>query len=126
MLKKNINLVIGQGLRGQKERSAGYLIGASFLIGVMVSLLEAVCTGQVYLPTIVFITKNQITSVKAWVYLLVYNLMFILPLVVIFVMTLVGFGSQKFNDLLKRHLGRIKVLMVVLFLILGILMLWIV
>jgi len=122
-LKKKINKVIGSGLRGKKHTSMIALGFASFGIGFLVSLLEAVCTGQVYLPTIVFILKSTDLKLKALTYLLIYNLMFILPLVVVFVLSLLGVGSAKFNKFLKENLGRIKIMLAIVFLSLGILIL---
>jgi cytochrome c biogenesis protein CcdA len=89
-----------------------------------VSLLEAACTGQVYLPTIVYIVKNTKLRLKALTYLILYNLMFILPLIVIFILSLVGFSSQKFNVFLKKHLGTIKIILAFIFLLLGLLVIW--
>lgn len=121
-LKKRINLVIGSRLRKKKKGMWGLLI-SSFVIGFLVSLLESVCTGQVYLPTIVFILKNTDLKLKATGYLLLYNFMFILPLIFIFLLSILGVSSAKFNDFLKKNVGRIKFLMVLLFFGLGLLIL---
>ena len=121
-LKKRINLVIGSRLRKKKRGMWGLLI-SSFVIGFLVSLLESVCTGQVYLPTIVFILKNTDLKLKATGYLLLYNFMFILPLIFIFLLSILGVSSAKFNDFLKKNVGKIKFLMVLLFFGLGLLIL---
>jgi len=124
-LKKRINLVIGSRLRERKERSVFSLIISSLVIGFLVSLLEAVCTGQVYLPIIVFILKNTNLRLRAFFYLILYNFMFILPLILVFLLSLLGFTSSKFNNFLKKNLGKVKVIMAILFLLLGIFILWI-
>lgn len=124
-LKKRINVVVGSHLRGKNRDTAINLVISSFVVGVLVSLLEAACTGQIYLPTIVFIMRNTALRIKAIAYLVLYNLMFVLPLVVIFILTLLGVGSQKFNKLLKENMANIKLLMFLLFVLLGILILWI-
>ncbi|MDD5429330.1 MAG: hypothetical protein PHE97_01260, partial [Candidatus Omnitrophica bacterium] len=118
-LKKRINFVIGSRLRHREGRSVVSLIFTSFIVGVLVSLLEAVCTGQVYVPTIVFILKDTSLRLKAWVYLILYNLMFILPLVFIFLLSLAGVKSIVFNRFLKKHLGIIKLIMALVFFALG-------
>jgi hypothetical protein len=47
---------------------------AGLLIGVVVTALESVCTGQVYVPTLVLILKNNaLAESRAWLYLLAYN-----------------------------------------------------
>ncbi|MBU0693698.1 MAG: hypothetical protein KKC11_03395 [Candidatus Omnitrophica bacterium] len=123
-MKKRINLIIGSKLRERGERGVIGLSATAFVVGFLVSLLEAVCTGQVYLPTIVFILKNESLRLKAVTYLFLYNFMFILPLVVIFLLSLLGFNSQKFNRFLKQNLGRIKIIMAVVFFLLGAFILW--
>jgi len=122
VFKKRINIAIGGRLRN-KKRSALNLILASFSIGFLVSLLEAVCTGQVYIPTIVFILKNTDLKLKAASYLVLYNLMFIMPLIIVFLLSFFGFGSDRFNRFLKNNLGKIKISLAVVFFVLGILIL---
>ncbi|MBN3040842.1 MAG: hypothetical protein JW867_06910 [Candidatus Omnitrophica bacterium] len=122
-LKKRINKVIGIQLRGKKQSTPFRLIISTFIVGLLVSLLEAVCTGQIYIPIIVSILKYPQLRIKALSYLLVYNLMFVLPLVLIFLLSLFGFSSQWFNNLLKKNLGKIKILMALIFVLLGLLVL---
>ena len=42
--------------------------------------------------------------------------MFILPLVLIFVLSVLGYESKGFSDFLKKHLGLMKLLLCVVFL----------
>ena len=97
---------------------------SALITGFLVSLLEAVCTGQTYLPTISFILKTAPLKMQALGYLLLYNLMFILPLVAIFVFALWGATSGQFAKVLKKNLLAIKVLMALLFFGLGIFLIW--
>lgn len=100
-----------------KHSSMWRLLLAAFLVGFVVSGVEAVCTGQVYLPTIVVILKEVNQHFwRATEFLLFYNLMFILPLVLVFVLTLCGKESATFNDWLKKHLGLTKFLLCLVFL----------
>ena len=123
-LKKKINFVIGSRMR-EKKGGIWSLCLSSFIVGFLVSLLEAVCTGQVYLPTIVFILKNTDLKLKAATYLFLYNFMFVLPLLIIFLLSLAGVNSTKFNNFLKKNLGRIKILMALVFFCLGFFILFI-
>lgn len=130
-VKKRIHYVIGMHLRkphGQTEEIAKprilRLLLSTFITGFLVSLLEAVCTGQVYLPTITFVLKTSQFKLQALIYLLVYNIMFILPLVVIFLFALTGATSEQFSAFLKKHLGLVKILMGILFFALGIFLIW--
>lgn len=124
-LKKRINEVIGSHLRKKQDEGILSLSVSAFVVGFLVSLLEGACTGQVYLPTIVLILKNTNLRIKAFSYLIVYNLMFIFPLVTVFVLSLFGLSSQKFNNFLKENMAGIKFLMFLLFLLLGLVILWI-
>jgi len=123
--KKRINEIIGSHLRKKHDEGALSLSISAFVVGFFVSLLEGACTGQVYLPTIVLILKNTNLRALAFSYLVVYNLMFILPLIVVFVLSLLGFSSQKFNNFLKTNMSGIKLLMFLLFFLLGLVILWI-
>ncbi|MDI6759112.1 MAG: hypothetical protein QMD94_05525 [Candidatus Omnitrophota bacterium] len=96
---------------------------SALITGFLVSILEAICTGQVYLPTITFILKTANLKLRALTYLLLYNLMFIVPLLVIFLLGLLGVTSGGFSKFFKKHLGLIKVLMAGLFFLLGIFLL---
>ncbi len=130
-IKDRIHKVVGFFYRKntqEKEQSfspgLGKLLASAFISGFLVSLLEAVCTGQVYLPTIAFVLKASSFKLQALGYLLLYNIMFIVPLVVIFVFALMGTTSVEFANFLKKHLGIIKVFMAVLFFSLGIFLIW--
>jgi len=120
--KKKINLEIGSRLREKRYDLIGLAITSS-AIGFSVSILEALCTGQVYIPTIVYILKNlKAYRLKALSYLLVYNLMFIFPLILIFILALIGVSSQKLNNFLRKNLFFIKIILTLIFILLGILL----
>jgi hypothetical protein len=62
-----------------------YIIPCAFVAGVLVTLLESVCTGQVYVPMLVLMAKES-RGASRWIfYLLFYNFMFILPLLFLFI-----------------------------------------
>jgi cytochrome c biogenesis protein CcdA/glutaredoxin len=123
-IKNRIHAVIGRHYRkpDEKRRLAGLAVSA-LVTGFLVSLLEAVCTGQTYLPTIVFIFKGY-NDLKAFFYLIIYNLMFVAPLFVIFLLALFGATSQQFSRFMKEKLGFIKMMMCFLFLGLGAYLIW--
>jgi len=129
-VKAQIHSVIGQHYRNTQakektgaEKNILSLVISAFITGFLVSMLEAVCTGQTYLPTIVFILKSQY-HLKAFAYLLIYNFMFIVPLLVIFLMALLGVTSGQFTKFLRSHLLSIKMLLALLFFVLGIFLIW--
>ena len=113
--KVRIHKIMGFFLR-QKQESLWRLMLAALAVGFIVSLLEAVCTGQVYVPTVVLIMQDPAFRMKAMAYLLIYNLMFVVPLIAVFVLALAGCESKGFNDFLKKHLGLTKILLCLVFL----------
>ena len=121
-LKIRINKIIGFFLRGKKHSTFG-LILASLAVGFSVSLVEAVCTGQVYVPTIVAILKDPALRMQAWLYLLLYNMMFILPLLCVFILCAVGIKSEGINNFFKKHLAIAKLCLSLVFLGLAIMLL---
>jgi len=123
-IKNRIHAVIGSRYRktGGKRHLAGLMLSA-LATGFLVSLLEAVCTGQTYLPTIVFILKTY-HDVRAFVFLLAYNIMFVVPLFIIFLFALLGVTSEGFSKILREKLGMVKILMAALFFSLGVLLIW--
>lgn len=95
------------------------LILSSLSCGFIVSLLEAVCTGQVYLPTIVFVLGISNLMARALLYLLLYNLFFIIPLIIIFIFALLGITSEQFAKVARTHLGGVKLITACLFFVLA-------
>ena len=116
-VKDRIHKVIRTGLT-----TRGLVIG-SVSVGFLVSILESLCTGQVYLPTIVFMTRAPGLRAAAMGYLLLYNLMFVVPLVMIRSMTYFGVRSEALGAFLRRRLAMVKCGMALLFAGLGALVL---
>jgi cytochrome c biogenesis protein CcdA/thiol-disulfide isomerase/thioredoxin len=112
-LRMRINALIRKG-----RKSRAFVAGA-FVTGILVSLLELACTGQVYLPTIIFVMSVPELQVRAFLLLLFYNLLFILPLIVVFVLAYYGTGAQKFSQFLQQRASMVKLGMSFLFLVLG-------
>lgn len=108
-LRKRVNTVVRSG-----QRVRAFVAGA-FLTGVFVSLIELACTGQIYLPTIIFVISLPELRVQAISYLILYNLVFILPLVVVFVLVYYGTSSHQLGRFLEQNTARVKLGAVILF-----------
>jgi len=108
-LRMRINAVIRRGRRVQA------FVAGAFVTGVVVSFLELACTGQVYLPTIIFVMSRPEMRVRAFIFLVLYNLLFILPLVVVFVLAYYGTGSKQLTNFLQRRAATVKLGMTLLF-----------
>jgi cytochrome c biogenesis protein CcdA len=100
----------------RKDTKSRYVVVGAFVTGAVVSVLELACTGQVYLPTIVFVTGVPTLRVHALAYLFLYNVMFVLPLVAIFSVAYMGVSSQTLGNVLQKRLGSLKILLGFLFL----------
>lgn len=130
-IKKQIHYIIGLHYRKTKDeimptapqRHFLILIITTFFSGFLVSLLEAVCTGQLYLPTITFVLKEESLRLRALSYLLLYNFMFIVPLAIVLLFALLGATSESFSKFIKSHLVAVKLLMALIFFVLGFLIL---
>ena len=129
-IKEKIHKVIRSGLT-----TRGLVIG-SLSVGFLVSILESLCTGQVYLPVIMIINNitrdastsgNSVTAADmrttAIGYLLLYNIMFIVPLLAILAMTYFGVRSETLGNLLRKRLALAKFAMAAFFASLGLLVL---
>jgi cytochrome c biogenesis protein CcdA len=100
------------------------LIISAFVSGFLVSILEAVCTGQLYLPTITFIFKTTPLRFRAFLYLILYNAMFVVPLLAVFLFAFFGVTSNQFAQFIKKHMLSIKFIMAIIFIGLGIFLIW--
>jgi len=67
-------------------------LGAPFVLGIFISGMELTCTGQVYIPVVTMISEPQ-HRVQALIYLLTYNIAFIIPLIVVFILAFFGIIS---------------------------------
>ncbi len=99
-------------------RTRGY-IAAAFGAGVLVSVFELACTGQVYLPTIVYVTSLPEMRLSAIAYLVLYNALFVVPLIVVFGVTYFGISSQRLTALFQTNIGAVKLFTAALFALLS-------
>ena len=103
----------------RKEARINRYVVAALVTGFVVSLLELACTGQVYLPTILFVSRAQAFRASAIGYLGLYNIMFIVPLVGVFCLVYLGTGSERLSFLFQRHVSWVKLATSLLFFILA-------
>lgn len=120
-IKNRIHSVIGSDFRTEKDAKKNVLkiIWIAFTAGFMVSILESFCTGQVYLPTIAFVLRIPDKKISAFIYLIIYNIAFITPLVIVFLLGLFGATSKVFSRFMERRMGLVKLSTAALFFILG-------
>jgi cytochrome c biogenesis protein CcdA len=117
-LRRRINKVIREGSQVRA------FVAMAFVTGFVISLLEFACTGQVYLPTIIYVMSRPELAAQAFLYLVLYCLMFILPLVVVFVLSYFGTSSEQLGQFINRHTSTIKFITGLLFVGLALWMTW--
>ena len=99
----------------RKLLKARAILPASFAIGVVVTVIESACTGQVYVPTLVLISGKEGVFSKYFLWLLFYNLMFIIPLILVFAGAYCGLKLSNFLTISRRSVVYSKLAMTILF-----------
>lgn len=112
-LKRRIHRTIrarSNELEGIGQSQPLRLLLAAVVIGFIVTLLQSACTSQVYLPTILFVTNIPSLRGSAVFYLILYNLVYIAPLLVIFGIVYWGVTSEQLAVFLQKRASMIKLL----------------
>lgn len=99
-----------------------YMMLFAFALGSIICFGEFLCTGQVYLATIVTVLQsNQNLSIKALSYLLLYDFAFIIPLLLIIYIIYRGKEIFQVSEGIREKLSWIKLINVFVFLYFGVL-----
>jgi HEAT repeat protein/cytochrome c biogenesis protein CcdA len=114
-LKDRIRGVIRTGAKARR------FVIAAFVAGIIISFLELACTGQVYAPIIYSIQQGNRDAI-AW--LLAYNLAFILPLVVIFILAFTGMSNKALINFQTKHTFGVKLALGLVFVALAVVILF--
>jgi glutaredoxin len=117
-IRMRINHLITRKLRTRS------LALAALVLGLAVSLLELVCTGQVYLPLIQFMDSVSVDRTRTVCLLGLYNLAFVAPLIAIMLAGSLGMGSERLTRMAKEHVAPAKLAMAAFFATLGGLLLY--
>jgi len=115
-LPHSLKLKIHASIRTRAKTLA--LAGSSLAMGFLVSIFEFACTAQVYLPTLAYLAR-ALKRADALGLLLVYNLCFIAPLLVVFAASYLGVSSRRITVLFQSHMGKVKLALAVAFLALA-------
>ncbi len=97
---------------------------SSFIMGLIVSLFEFPCTGGIYFAILGMLAQKT-TFTQGFVYLLIYNIAFILPLIILLVFVsrrrVMEFSLEKWQ---QRHGKRMRLLLGLVMVALGIFLLF--
>ena len=83
------------------------LAGSAIAMGFFVSVFELACTGQVYFPTLTYLARVE-GGTRSYLFLGLYNVGFIAPLLVVFGLSYAGVSSQRITRIFQTHLGTVK------------------
>ena len=90
--------------------------------GILVTLLDSLCTGQIYVPVLALISREP-GAWRSFALLAIYNLAFIAPLVAVFMLAAKGADAAQMSRWSKRNVFPSKIGLGIMFAILGILLL---
>lgn len=114
-LNKKTKKKIHTFIKGSNEKSNKIYIMA-FIVAFSISFMEFFCTGQIYLPTITYMIENSADF--NYVFLLViYNLAFVIPLILISVLLETGREIIDISTVLVDKLHLIKLMGALFFII---------
>ncbi|OGC50810.1 hypothetical protein A2716_02125 [candidate division WWE3 bacterium RIFCSPHIGHO2_01_FULL_40_23] len=83
------------------------LLSAAFF-GFIVTLIELPCTGAPYLAILTLMSQQGFGYIKALPLLLLYNLVFVLPLIVIIMLAYFGVGLKSFQTWKQERRGLMR------------------
>jgi cytochrome c biogenesis protein CcdA len=95
-----------------------FILGAA-LSGFLVSVIELACTGQVYLPTLVYMNQSALNHWSILL-LLLYNVGFILPLSLVFVLYLFGLQHEGLRAWYGKRIRLVRLGTAALFALMGV------
>lgn len=95
-------------------------VPSAIVLGFLVSAFELPCTGGVYFAILAMLAANSLNAVG---YLLIYNFMFVLPLIAILAFGYYGMKIEKMKRWKESKKRLMKLLIGIFLLILGIMML---
>jgi hypothetical protein len=94
-------------------------VASGFAVGALVTALESVCTGQMYVPTLVVVVKSGANVAQGLALLVLYNVMFVLPLAATLVLSWRGLRLEKLIQWSVRNVFISKLLLGLFFLLLA-------
>lgn len=91
-----------------KERMKKLSVGTVVFLGIFVSSVELPCTGGPYLAITLLLSQNF--NLSALLLLIVYNIVFVLPLVIIVLLVLLGTKIQNIQNWKQMNKGFMRLL----------------
>ncbi|MGQ9660972.1 MAG: cytochrome c biogenesis CcdA family protein [Kiritimatiellia bacterium] len=111
---------------GRAWRSGSLQIPMVFTAGVLVTAIESVCTGQIYLPTLALVVKSGTSTARGLALLGLYNLMFVVPLLMVLLIVYRGMRIAALLEWSRRNVFYSKLALGGFFLVLAAVLSWLV
>lgn len=96
-------------------------IFAIMVLGIVVALFELPCTGGVYIAIITMLSKHVSIS---YLYLLIYNLIFVLPLIIMTFLVYKGTSPEKLQKWNSQERKWMKLMAAIVMILLAVYLLW--
>lgn len=124
-LPKNLRRFNHNFMKNSVEKFNDYriLILISLGVGAILALGEFLCTGQIYLSTIVtIIQRNPVLNLNAFLYLVLYSIAYIIPLIILTIVISKGKAVFEVSETIRIHLGKIKLINAITFIVIAIIL----
>lgn len=95
-----------------------FSVPATVVMGFLVAIFGFPCTGGIYLATLALLAHQE-TYIRGIFYLLIYNLMFVLPLIVIFIAATNRLVAEKIINWNEKKSPHLKLIISSITLVLG-------
>jgi cytochrome c biogenesis protein CcdA len=95
---------------------------AAFGLGILVGIFELPCTGGIYLAILGLMSRSY-SLMEGIPYLVLYNLVFILPLVLILVLVAFGISPEHANSFRLRHRRTLRLIVGLAMIAIGVIIL---
>ena len=107
----------------KKEQIEHYIrtatLPAAFALGIFVGIFELPCTGGIYLAILGLMSRSY-TLMEGLPYLILYNFIFVLPLILILLMVAYGVAPERANEWRVRHRRTLRLIVGLAMITLGV------
>jgi cytochrome c biogenesis protein CcdA len=102
------------------EKDSIYMYVITFILGLIISVTEFLCTGQAYLTAILHLIHFSDHVMRGILLLFMYNILFILPLIIITVIAVKTKSVMGVTVFMREKLHIVKLINAIVFLAIGI------
>lgn len=107
----------GKGLMGQYIRIAS--IPAAFILGLLAGILGFSCTGGIYISILALMSQGMTFS-AGLPYLILYNIIFVLPLILVTLLVAYGISPEKADSWRNEHKRGLRLVIGIVLVALGV------